>query len=234
MRAILLSPSRHIAWFAGLWSSTRLHLELAFHGNAAEKLVNRGLIAIGQRMELPLVATNAVRFARPDDALAHKVLEAIGRGTTADGVLGHNGRGAYDLPTLTVEAVRAQAYLKTPKQMWRAFGQIPEALHATVEIADRCTFRLPLARRKLADQRTQPLGPGLLFGLEPAREIGEQQLADLVEKASRVPCGCSQPWTRCSWSSATLCACRLLGRRTTAGHSYVRAQHPIPLDSRNL
>jgi DNA polymerase III subunit alpha len=43
----------------------RLYLELAFHGNAAEKLVNRGLIAIAQRMELPLVATNAVRFRAP-------------------------------------------------------------------------------------------------------------------------------------------------------------------------
>jgi hypothetical protein len=62
-------------------------------------------------MELPLVATTAVRFARPDDALAHKVLEAIGRGAVADGVLGHNGRDGLDLPTLTVEAVRAQAYL---------------------------------------------------------------------------------------------------------------------------
>jgi hypothetical protein len=43
-------------------------------------------------MELPLVATNAVRFARPEDALAHKLLQAIGRGATADGVLGHTGR----------------------------------------------------------------------------------------------------------------------------------------------
>ena len=82
----------------------RLYLELAFHGNAAEKLVNRGLIAIAQRMELPLVATNAVRFATPDDALAHKVLEAVGRGATVDGMLGHTGRDGYDLPTLTVES----------------------------------------------------------------------------------------------------------------------------------
>jgi len=161
----------------------RLYLEMAFHGNAAEKLVNRGLVAIAQRMELPLVATNAVRFARPDDALAQKVLEAIGRGAVADGVLGHNGRGGLDLPTLTVEAVRAQAYLKTPKQMWRAFGKLPAALHATGEIAERCTFRLPLAKKKLADQHTHQLGPGLLFGLEPARELGEQQLAQLVEHA---------------------------------------------------
>jgi DNA polymerase-3 subunit alpha len=161
----------------------RLYLELAFHGNAAEKLVNRGLVAIGQRMQLPLVATNAVRFVRPEDALAHKVLEAIGHGSVADGMLGHAGRDGFDLPTLTVEAVRSQAYLKTPKQMWRAFAQLPAALHATLEIAERCKFRLPLARRRLSDQPGQPLGPGLLFGLEPARELGEQQLAALVEQA---------------------------------------------------
>jgi DNA polymerase III alpha subunit len=83
----------------------RLDLELAFRRNAAEKLVNRGLIAIAQRMELPLVATNAVRFATPDDALAHKVLDAIGRGATADGMLGYTGRDGYDLSTLTVESV---------------------------------------------------------------------------------------------------------------------------------
>ena len=155
----------------------RLYLELAFHGNAAEKLVNRGLVAIAQRMELPLVATNAVRFARPDDALAHKVLEAIGRGTRADGVLGHTGRDGYDLPTLTVEAVRAQAYLKTPKQMWRAFGQLPAALQATRR--DRRALHVPPAAGATANSRdepAQPLGPGLLFGLEPARELGEQQL----------------------------------------------------------
>jgi len=61
--------------------------------------------------------------------------------------------------------------------------QLPAALRATVEIADRCKFRSPLARRTLTDQRTQPLGPRLLFGLEPARELGEQQLADPVEQA---------------------------------------------------
>ena len=160
----------------------RLYLELAFHGNAAEKLVNRGLIALAQRMELPLVATNAVRFARPDEALTHKLLESIGRGAMADGMLGHTGRDGYDLPTLTIEAVRAQAYLKTPRQMWRAFGQMPAALHATLEIAERCKFRLPLVSRKLADQHAERLGPGLLFGLEPARELGEQQLARLVDQ----------------------------------------------------
>jgi hypothetical protein len=45
----------------------RLKLEIAFHGNAAEKLANRGLIAIAQRMELPLVTSNGLlrRASRP-------------------------------------------------------------------------------------------------------------------------------------------------------------------------
>jgi DNA polymerase III alpha subunit len=52
----------------------RLYLELAYHGNTAEKeLVNRGLVAITQHMDPPLVATGGVRFARPEDALAHKL-----------------------------------------------------------------------------------------------------------------------------------------------------------------
>jgi len=161
----------------------RLYLELAFHGNPAEKLVNRGLVAIAQRMDLPMVATGAVRFARPADALAHKLLEALGRGATAEGVLGHSGRDGYDLPTITVEAARAQAYLKSPQQMWRAFGQMPAALDASVEIADRCRFRLPLALSRASSESQQRLGPELLFGLEPARSVSEQQLERLVEKA---------------------------------------------------
>ena len=40
-------------------------------------LVNRGLLAVAQRLELGVVATNAVRFATPEDALAHTVLGAI-------------------------------------------------------------------------------------------------------------------------------------------------------------
>jgi hypothetical protein len=110
----------------------RLYLELAYHNNSLEKLVNRGLIGIAQRMDLPLVATGGVRFARPEDALAHTMLEAIGKGTRTAGVLGHPGRDGYDLPTLTVEETRAQAFLKSPQLMGRTFAQLPAALEASV------------------------------------------------------------------------------------------------------
>jgi DNA polymerase III alpha subunit len=40
-----------------------------------------------------------------------------------------------------------------------------------------------LARSKLTETRAQRLGPALLFGLQPAREMNEQRLAELVEHA---------------------------------------------------
>jgi len=46
----------------------RLYLELTYHNHPLQKLVNRGLVAIAQHMDLPLVATGGVRFARPEDA----------------------------------------------------------------------------------------------------------------------------------------------------------------------
>ncbi len=56
-----------------------LYIELAHHHHPREKLINRGLVALAQRLDLPLVATNVVRFARQQEALAPSVLEAIGR-----------------------------------------------------------------------------------------------------------------------------------------------------------
>jgi hypothetical protein len=44
--------------------------------------------------------------------------------------------------------IRAQTHLKSPGATWRLFGgQLPVALEATLEVARRCAFRLPLAER---------------------------------------------------------------------------------------
>src|SRR5207249_1598875 len=68
-----------------------LYIELAYHHYPREKLINRGLVALAQRLDLPLAATNAVRVARKQDALASSVLEAIGRRRRAAGVIGTSG-----------------------------------------------------------------------------------------------------------------------------------------------
>jgi DNA polymerase III alpha subunit len=45
----------------------RLYMSLVFHGSPTDKVVNRGLLAIAQRLELDVVAINAVRFAAPEE-----------------------------------------------------------------------------------------------------------------------------------------------------------------------
>ncbi len=48
----------------------------------------------------------------------------------------------------------AQAYLRTPAEMHRLFGQLPPALAATLE-KDRAHFRLPLSTDQPADERCE-------------------------------------------------------------------------------
>jgi DNA polymerase-3 subunit alpha len=114
----------------------RLYVSLVFHGSPSEKLVNRGLLSVAQRLELGVVAANAVRFATPEDALAHTVLGAIRQGRRPDGMLSQRDATGGDLPTVALDTVRSQAFLKSPRAMWRLFGtQLPAALLTTVDVA---------------------------------------------------------------------------------------------------
>ena len=60
----------------------RLYVELTRHGLASEHAVEEGLIALAESHQLPLLASNDVYFAEPDDFAAHEVLLAIGQGMT--------------------------------------------------------------------------------------------------------------------------------------------------------
>jgi DNA polymerase III subunit alpha len=158
-----------------------VYIELAYHGQPREKLVNRGLVALAQRLDLPLVATNAVRFARARDALAHEVLQAMAKGRRTDAVVRSVEQDADDLPVVNVGgAPRAQAFLKTPDEMHRLFGQLPAALAATGEIRNLVRFRLPVSSKAPPEQR---YGPALLFGLAPVQDADQQRLHELVERA---------------------------------------------------
>src|SRR5688500_2522889 len=97
----------------------RLYVELAYHGHALDKLVNRALVGVADRLDLPVVATNAVRFATPRQSLAATVLGSIAQGRRMRGLVTNSGR--TDVPTITLDAARAQAYLKSAKAMRALF-----------------------------------------------------------------------------------------------------------------
>jgi len=105
----------------------RLYIELQRHGMASERTVEPALIELGYGRGIALVATNEPFFATREDYEAHDALLCI-----AEGKLISDG----DRRQLT-----AEHRFKSRAEMAQLFADLPEALAATVEIAERCAFR---------------------------------------------------------------------------------------------
>ena len=128
----------------------RLYIELQRHGMPAERLAELALIDLAYWRGVPLVATNEPFFATREDYEAHDALLCIAEGRMiADG----------DRRQLTPEH-----RFKTRAEMAALFADLPEALAATVEVAERCAFR----PRTLA-----PILPRFSTGPSEAKTVDE-------------------------------------------------------------
>jgi error-prone DNA polymerase len=109
----------------------RFYLELQQHLTPQETKRNLQLVALAHECGLPYVATNAVVYAHKDDALIADVLACVREGTTLEAARAAN-------------ALRpnAEYHLKSPAAMHRLFAQHPEAIAASLQLAQRCRFRL--------------------------------------------------------------------------------------------
>ncbi len=113
-------------------------LELQDHGIAEQRTANRGLVEISQATGIPLVATNDIHYIERDDARAQDVLLCIGTNKK----ISDEKRLKFQYP---------EFYFKTQEEMARLFGEVPDALRNTVEIARRCTLDLPQPGPELPD-----------------------------------------------------------------------------------
>jgi len=86
-------------------------------------------IRVAARLHIPTVVTNNVRYHVPARRRLQDVLVCTRAHTTLDKA------GRLLLPN-------AERHLKSPEEMYALFGGHVEALRRTVEIAERCTFRL--------------------------------------------------------------------------------------------
>ena len=141
----------------------RLYVELQRHGMAAERLAEPALIELAYARGIALVAANEPFFAARDDYEAHDALLCIAEGRLiADG----------ERRQLTVEH-----RFKTRAEMAELFADLPEALAATVEIAERCAFRprtlAPILPRFSAGRSGSD--PGATEAAQAAREAEEAQ-----------------------------------------------------------
>jgi len=120
----------------------RLYIELQRHGTPAEKTAEPALVELGYGRGISLVATNEPFFATREDYEAHDALLCIAEGK------------------LIADSERRQLTpehrFKSRAEMAALFADLPEALAATVEIAERCAFRpvtlAPILPRFSADR----------------------------------------------------------------------------------
>lgn len=116
--------------------SDRFYLEIQRTGRADEGLYNERVIALADKLQLPIVATNDVRFLNKEDFDAHEARVCIREGyTLAD--------------PRRVQQYSSQQYLRSSEEMEALFADLPSAIANTVEISKRCNVKLNLGNNYL-------------------------------------------------------------------------------------
>ena len=116
----------------------RFYLEVTRTGRPGEEACLAEAVTLGDRLGLPLVATNDVRFLAPDDFAAHDARVCIHQGRTLE-----DG----DRPREYSEG----QYLRSAEEMAALFADLPEALANSVEIARRCNVEMRLGESFLPE-----------------------------------------------------------------------------------
>ncbi|MDD2289100.1 MAG: DNA polymerase III subunit alpha [Bacteroidales bacterium] len=126
--------SHLVAWYKDLFGEdyyielqrhkTRLTTQNAMECFTLQKQIEPHLIALAQKHQVKLVATNDVHFVNYEDAPAHDRLICV---ATNDDVTNENRKIRYT----------EEEYLKSCQEMTELFTDIPEALATTLEIAGK-------------------------------------------------------------------------------------------------
>ncbi len=151
------------AWKAAF--GDRIYLELTRTQREGEAAFNAAAVALALEHDLPVLASNDVRFLDRSDFDAHEARVCIATGR----VLDDPKRPRDHSP---------EQYLKSPGEMAALFPDLPEALRNTVELAKRCNFELKLGTYYLPDF---PVPDGYTLN----SWIGEQARAGLEKRLAK-------------------------------------------------
>ena len=120
-----------------IFGQDNFYLEIQNHPDIPEQTkVNKGLIFLSKKLNIPLVATCDSHYLKPEDAEAQDILMLINTGSDPN-----------DPERLTMK--KEDFSLKSPEQMTEAFKDAPEALENTQKIAAACNFEFKLGETKL-------------------------------------------------------------------------------------
>ncbi|MBI5681919.1 MAG: DNA polymerase III subunit alpha [Deltaproteobacteria bacterium] len=122
--------------FKEIFANNRFYLELQNNKILKQDDVNKGILEISGKLNIPVVATNDCHYLKKEDAYAHEILLCIQTGKT----INSKDRMRFNTDDL---------YFKSPEEMIDSFKDIPDAIKNTVEIAERCNLELKLGEHHL-------------------------------------------------------------------------------------
>ena len=161
-----------------IFDHRRFFIEIQNNGVENQLILNDRLLEIGRQRSLPVVATNDCHYLHRKDAKAHEVLLCLQTGKT----LNDSDRMKFSSD---------EFYFKSPQEMTDLFGNIPEALTHTIEIAEQCNLELKFEEKHIPRISVPPGESSDSYlerlsreGLEK-RFMPHQQKEDFKERSSR-------------------------------------------------
>ena len=112
-----------------LFGKENVYVELQRHQEREEEWRNQAALRIAKSLNLPIVATNGVRYATAYDREVQDLFTAIRNHVELD----HAGR---------LLALNSQRHLRTAREMAALFRDIPGAIANTLELSSRLKFEL--------------------------------------------------------------------------------------------
>ncbi|WP_376695272.1 DNA polymerase III subunit alpha [Wenzhouxiangella sp. EGI_FJ10305] len=109
----------------------RLYLTLERMGRENERAIESGLLDLAVQHQLPVVASNDVRFLKREEFFAHEARVCINQSRLLDDK--RRSREYVD-----------EQYLKSGEEMAERFADLPVALENTLHLARRCNLELRL------------------------------------------------------------------------------------------
>ena len=115
--------------YEDIFGKGNFYLEIQDQGLEQEKQIHEALFRLERELNIPLVATNDSHYLCGEDSHAHDVMLCVQTGSK----LQDKERFRFDSD---------QFFVKSAEEMERLFKDSPEVLRRTMEIAERCEFKL--------------------------------------------------------------------------------------------
>lgn len=127
-------------WYKGIFGD-RYYLEIQDHGhpdnpipNAEQQTINEKVLALGKKLNIPVVVTCDAHYLKHEDQEAHEILLCVGTGSYLSDT---NRMSLRDFPL----------HVTDPKEIIERWGSdYPEVIKNTSAIADRCNVELELGK----------------------------------------------------------------------------------------